>query len=100
MKRIRSSFHKLRTLKDAMPKLRKAIISNCDKELIKSISECALNELRGNVNLTDCQMKRLRKFNGRLKTVVDKRVPLARKKRLINHRAGFFVPLLSAFCPH
>jgi len=79
MKRIKSSFYKLRTLKDAKPKLRKAIISNCDKELINSISECALN-----VRLSDCQKKRLRKFKGRLRTVVDKRVPLARKKRLIN----------------
>ena len=43
MKRIKSSFYKLHTLKDAKPKLRKAIITNCDKELIHTISECALN---------------------------------------------------------
>ena len=64
MKRIKSNFYKLHALKDAKPKLRKAIISNCDKELIHTISDCALNVLRGNVNLTDCQKKRLRKFKG------------------------------------
>jgi len=99
MKRIKSSFYKLHTLKDAKPKLRKAIISNCDKELIHAISECALNVLRGNVNLTDCQKKRLCKFKGRLRTVIDKRVPLSRKKRLINQHGGFLVPLFSAVLP-
>jgi len=99
MKRIKSSFYKLHALKDAKPKLRKAIISNCDKELIHTISECALNVLRGNVNLSDCQKKRLRKFKGSLKTVIDKRVPLSRKKRLINQRGGFLIPLISAVLP-
>jgi len=99
MKRIKSSFYKLHVLKDAKPKLRKAIISNCDKELIHTISECALNVLRGNVNLTDCQKKRLRKFKGSLRTVVDKRVPLSRKKRLINQSGGFLIPLISAVLP-
>ena len=99
MKRIKSSFYKLHALKDAKPKLHKAIISNCDKELIHTISEWALNVLRGNVNLTDCQKKRLRKFKKLFRTVIDKRVPLSRKKRLINQRGGFLVPLLSAVLP-
>ena len=53
MKRIQSNFYKLHVLKDAKPKLRKAIISNCDKELIHTISECALNVLR------QCESNRL-----------------------------------------
>ena len=98
MKRIKSNLYKLHVLKDAKPKLHKAIISNCDKELIHTISECVLNVLRGNVNLTDCQ-KRLRKFKGSLREVIDKRVPLSRKKRLINQRGGFLIPLISAVLP-
>ena len=90
MKRIKLSFHNLRTLKDANPKLRKAIISNCDS---------AINVLRGNVRMTNCQKKRLQKFKRQLRTVVGKRVPLASKKRLINQRGGFLVPLLSAVLP-
>ena len=34
-----------------------------------------------------------------LRTVVEKRVPLSSKKRLINRRGGFLVPLLSAVLP-
>jgi len=53
MKRTKSSYHNLRTLKYAKPKLRKAIISNCDTDLVNGISESALNVLRGNVKLSD-----------------------------------------------
>jgi len=47
MKRLKSNFHRLHNFKDAQPKLRKAIIANCDKELVNSFSECALNLLHG-----------------------------------------------------
>ena len=89
MKRIKSSYHKLHSIKDAKPKLRKAIISNCDRELVNSISECGLNVLRGNVKLTVCQKKRLKKFKGQLRTVVGKRVPLPSKKR---HKSARLLP--------
>ena len=35
-------------------RLRKAIISNCDRDLVNCISECVLNVLNGNVALTSC----------------------------------------------
>ena len=99
MRRIKSNFHKLHTLKDAQPKLRKAIISNCDKDLVNCVSECALNLLHGNVKLSDCARKKLRKYRRQLRTVVDRRVPLAHKKKLIIQRGGFLVPLLTAVLP-
>jgi len=59
MRRIKSNFHELHTLKAAQPKLRKAIIRNCDKDLVKCVSECALNLLHGNVKLSGCARKKL-----------------------------------------
>jgi len=50
----------LHVLKTAEPKLRKAIICNCKKDLLNSISECILNILNGNVNLTGCNTRKLR----------------------------------------
>jgi len=73
----RSKFHRLNALKDARPKLRRAIIANIDKELLNSISECTLNVLKGTVKLSVCKKRKLRKFKRQLRTVVDKRVPLA-----------------------
>ena len=58
---MRLNFHALHVLKAATPKLRKAIVSNCDRELVHSICECGLNELNGNVRLSDCVALKLRK---------------------------------------
>jgi hypothetical protein len=95
MRRVKSNFHELHVLKNAKPKLRKAILSNCNKELINTITELVLNVPRDNVKLKDCQKRRLQKFRVQLRTVGGRRVALATKK-LINQRGGFLVPLLSA----
>jgi len=99
MRHIQSNVHILHALKKARPKLHRAIIANSDKELLNSINECALNVLRGNVKLSDCKKRKLREFKRQLRTVVDKHVPVAHKKKLIIHRGGFIVPLLTAVLP-
>ena len=43
--------------------------------------------------------KKLRKYRRQLRTVVDRRMTLARKKVLIIHRGGFLVPFLTAVLP-
>ena len=99
MRRIRSNYLALHVLKDASHKLRKAILSSCDRELVNTISECVLNVLRGNLKLSDSQKRRLQSFRGQLRSVIGRHVPLVAKKRLINQRGGFLVPLLSAILP-
>ena len=47
----RSTYHGLHVPKVSDPKLRKAIIAKCKQEILKSICECALNVLRGNIPL-------------------------------------------------
>jgi hypothetical protein len=99
MKRIKSSYHQLQVLKMAKLRLRKAIIENCDSELVKTISECVLNVLRGNVTLTASQKKKLKKFEVPLRSLADMRVPLSSKKRLLNQRERFIVSLLRTILP-
>ena len=98
MKRVRSNFHALHVLKRDTPKLRKAIVSNCDRELMH-ISECVLNVRNGNVRLSDCVARMLRKHRTVLRKVADRRVPLSGKKKLIVQRGGFLLPLLGAVLP-
>ena len=86
MKRIRSNYHSLHALKDARPKLR-------------SVGECALNVLQGNVKLSECAKRKLRKFRRQLRTVADRHVPVARKKNVIIQSGGFLVSLLSVVLP-
>jgi hypothetical protein len=99
MNHLRSNYHALHVLKAATPKLHKAIVSNCDRELVNSICECVLNVLNGNVKLSDCVKRKLRKQKNVLRKVVDKRVPISGKKKLIVQRGGFLLPLLSAVLP-
>ena len=97
MKRIKSNYHALKLLKTAQPKLRKAIISNCNQELLNCISECILNVLNGNL----CQTA-LNKSYESIKQYFARSLISASPsamKRLINQRRGFLLPLLSAVLP-
>jgi hypothetical protein len=93
---VRSNYLALKVLKTAHPKLRIAIISNCDKELVNCISECVLNVMNGNL---PCNTRKLRKHNVTLRKVTDRHVSLSGKKRIIVQRGGFLLPLLSAILP-
>jgi len=95
MKLIKSNYHALQVLKTADPKLRKAILANCKSELVKTLSECSLNLLRGNVKLTPYQKRKLRKHRVHLRKLADKRVSLTSKEAIVQ-RGGFLLPLLGA----
>jgi len=40
MKSVRTNYHALLVLKTAEPRLRKALLTYCNKELVNCISEC------------------------------------------------------------
>ena len=99
MRRIKANYHTLQVLENARPKLCKAIVSNCNKDLLHSISECVLNVLNGNIHVSDCAKRILEKYNCSLRSLVDRRLPLASRKRVIIQRGGFLLPVLSAVLP-
>ena len=99
MKRVKENVHTLHVLKNARLKLRKAFISNCYRDLVNCISECVLNVLNGNVALTGCVKRKLSKHRLALRRLVDRRVTLQGKKRLIVQRGGFLLPLMKAILP-
>ena len=99
MRRIKANYHTLQILKNAKPKLRKAIISNCNYDLLYSISECVLNVLNGNIYLSDCAKRKLRKYKSSLSSLVDRRMTRSAKIKLIVQRGGFLLPILSAVLP-
>jgi len=96
---VRSNYHTLQVLKTAEPRLRKAIISNCNKELANCISECVLNVLNGNIKLTCCKARNLQKQKAALRKVSERHVSLSGKKKIIVQRGGFLLPLLGAVLP-
>jgi hypothetical protein len=99
VKRIKSNYHALQVLKSVNPKLRKVSLSNCNKELLNSIYECALNILNGNLKLKPCGERKLREHKSILCKIADKRLPLAAKRKVIVQQGGFLLPLLSAAMP-
>jgi len=92
MKRVKSNYHTLQVLQTDDPKLRKAIISKCNKELVNCISECVLNVLNDNIKLAGCDTRKLQKHKAALRKVSDRRVPLSKKKSIILQRGGFLLP--------
>jgi hypothetical protein len=95
MKRLKLNYHSFQVLKTAQPKLRKAIISNCKREILNCISECILNVLNGNLKVSDCAKQKLRKHKSLLRKVTDKRVSPSVRKRLINQHGRFILTLLT-----
>ena len=99
MSSIKANYHTLQVLKNARSKLRNAIISNCNNDLLYIISECVLNVLNGNIRLTDCAKRKLKKYRSSLRSLVDRSLPSSAKAKLIVQRDGFLFPLLSADLP-
>jgi len=96
---VKSNYHAVHVLKTAEPRLHKAIVSNCKKDLVNSKSECVLSVLNSNIKLTGCNRRKLRKHKVALRKVAEKRVPLSSMKKFIIQRGGFLLPILSAVLP-
>ena len=80
---MKSNYHSLQVLKTTGRKLRKTITTNFNKDLLNSISECILNVLNGNIILSYCAKRKLKKHKSNLCSIAYKRLPLTVKKRII-----------------
>ena len=96
MRRIKANYHTLQVMKNARTKLRKAIISNCNKDRLNSISECVLSVLNCNIRLSDCAERKLKKYKYSTRSLAERRLPQSVKAKPIVQRGGFLLPLLSA----
>ena len=99
MRRIKANYHALQVLKTARPKLCKAIVSNCNKDLLHTICDSVLNVLNGIIRVRYDTKRKLKKIKTSLRSLIDKRLPLVYKRRVKVQRGGFLLPLLSAVLP-
>ncbi|KAK6175840.1 hypothetical protein SNE40_014220 [Patella caerulea] len=84
----------LQALKHAKPRQRIHIIKNASKPVIEALCECCLNVLQGRVRLSSYQKKkRLSRHKVVLRRLVDRKVPLKQKKKILQ-RGGFLGALL------
>lgn len=66
---------------------------NASKDFVMCICECASNVLKGNVPLTNSQRKKLSCKKNSLRKLVNKRLGLKRKQKIIQ-RGGFLSALI------
>ena len=92
--RVRKQAPVLKYLCKANPRQARAIINTADNELLNTLCECSLNVLKGGIPVSTHQKKKLRRFKKQLRTLSSKRIPLTRKKKLLQ-KGGFLSALLA-----
>ena len=85
----------LRTIQKARPDLRKSLLKLADEDLIRCIVECADNTLKGHVQLTSVQKKKLSKHKKVLRKLVKRGESWRTKRKFITQSGGFLLPLLA-----
>lgn len=90
---VRQNATMLRFLCGAKPALVRAVMKGAPPDLIKAISECSLNVLKGNVHLTPAQKRRLCKYKRNLRLLAKKTTSTKEKKKIIQ-KGGFLGALL------
>ena len=97
--RIHRKMPLLKILLKAKPVQRRLILQSASNKLILTLCEVAFNILSGTIPLTNSQYKKLEKKKTEIKFISDKKIGVRRKKRAINLRGGFLLPLLSVAIP-
>lgn len=71
-----------------------AILKSCPNSLIKSVCECVLNLLKGNLPISKQVKTRLTPYKRTLRKLAQKKVPLFKKRRLLIQKGEGFLSLL------
>lgn len=97
-RRLKRQAPLLRALKDANPRMRRAMIRAADKDLLLTLSECSLNVLNANQRISPRCRATLQKYKTALRQLAapSSEVSYARKRRLLEQRGGFLGVLLSS----
>lgn len=84
----------LRIILNAKPELRNAMLKNADKELVRTICECVLNVINGNLIVDEKNKKKLAKHKFLLRKIVKKTSCWKKKRKIIQKGGNFLIPLL------
>ena len=83
----------LRALARANSSAQRAMISHANKDLILALVECATNIIRGNVELSDSQYNKLKRYHSQLKRLIRKKTSQKERKTILQ-RGGFLGALV------
>ena len=80
---VRRALPLLKTLVDAKPKLKKAIIKYASPDLVMAISEIILNMLKGIIKLTPQQKQRFSRYKKEFRSLAKKNVSVNKKRKIL-----------------
>ena len=86
----------LYVLKDADPKLRRAILRHADDDVIKTINEIAYNTLKGNTKLSGKVKNSLNPYKKELRCLKCPKKTLKSKRKLLVQKGGFLPVLIGS----
>ena len=89
----------LKLLHRAKPASRKVLLQNATPEVIKLLSNCAINILKGSILLTQQEKAKLRPHKKKIKTLANKRTSMKTKKKVLQQGGflpAFLIPVLAA----
>nr|DAC81362.1 TPA_asm: gasderminX [Nephila orb-weaver spider adintovirus] len=72
----------------------KSILKKCSKKEIKTLCECVLNVLCGNISLTKIKKNRLSPYKESLRKLSNKKTPLYEKKKILIQKGEGFLNIL------
>jgi len=72
----------------------KVILRKCPINVIKTVCECVINTLQGNIPLTKKQKSRLFSYKQSLRKLSNKKIPLYKKRKLLVQRGDGFLSVL------
>lgn len=95
MKRVQIFRNHLCVLRDCNKKIHKSLVHSADAELIKTICECVLNCLNGNVKLSDSDKHKLMKHKNCLRKLLSNKAnSIEQKKKIIIQKGSGFLPII------
>ena len=84
----------LKVLSHCKPKIRNAILENCENDLIHIICDCVYNVVKGNVpGLTQEKVNKLARHKTSL-IKLSKKVPIKEKRKILIQKSGGFLSFL------
>lgn len=75
---------------------RKAILKQASNEELKGLFELCLNIIRGNLPITQPTFKHIKRHKKVIESLGNRRVPIYKKREIINQKGGF-IGTLAAF---
>ncbi|KFM82188.1 hypothetical protein X975_00679, partial [Stegodyphus mimosarum] len=91
------SQHQLEQLKlISKSKFSSDLLCKCPNSVMKTVCECALNLLRGHLSVSSKRKAQLASYKRSLRKLSNKKVPLYKKRGLVEKGEGFLSVLLPA----